>query len=190
MKNMNDKTKKWLIAAGGLALCAVLVVAITGQFKTEKPTDAPLPSQSSSASDVTVDSSAPDTTEKENEVVIQTPDATPPASSDNGAVDTGTEQTIQGDVTKPEYTEEELKNPDQKPNGEPVTEKDTVQDHDKVETPVTPPKTDDQPQGGDTQNGKIYVPGFGWIDDQGGGGEGVVGESDGDINKQVGTMGQ
>ena len=62
MKNMNDKTKKWLVVAGGLALCAVLLVAITGQFKAEKPTYAPLPSQSSSASDVTVDPSVVDTT--------------------------------------------------------------------------------------------------------------------------------
>ena len=28
MKNMNPKVKKWLAVAGGLALCAVLVVAI------------------------------------------------------------------------------------------------------------------------------------------------------------------
>lgn len=180
MKNINDKTKKWLVVAGGLALCAVLVVAITGQFKTEKPTDAPLPSQSSSASDVTVDPSAPDSAEKEKDVVIQSPDATPPASSDNGAVDTGTEQTIQGDVTKPEYTEEELKNPDQKPNGEPVTEADTVQDHDKVETPVTPPAPS-KPSGGNS------IPGFDNVPD-GGANQVIEVDGDGDINKQVGTM--
>lgn len=180
MKNMNDKTKKWLVVAGGLALCAVLLVAITGQFKAEKPTDAPLPSQSSSASDVTVDPSVLDTTEKEKDVVIQTPDATPPASSDNGAVDTGTEQTIQGDVTKPEYTEEELKNPDQKPNGEPVTEKDTVQDHDKVETPVTPPAPS-KPSGGNS------IPGFDNVPNAGAN-QGEYVDGDGDINKQVGTM--
>lgn len=180
MKNMNDKTKKWLLVAGGLALCAVLVVAITGQFKTEKPTDAPLPSQSSSVSDVTVDPSVPDTTEKEKDVVIQTPDATPPASSDNGAVDTGTEQTIQGDVTKPEYTEEELKNPDQKPNGEPVTEKDTVQDHDKVETPVVTPAPS-KPSGGNS------IPGFDNVPNAGAN-QGEYVDGDGDINKQVGIM--
>ena len=48
------------------------------------------------------------------------------------------------------------------------------------------PKTDDSSQGGDTKNGKIYVPGFGWID--GGGGQGTTVDGDGDINKQVGTM--
>lgn len=160
MKNMNDKTKKWLLVAGGLALSAVLVVAITSQFKTEKPTDAPLPTQSSPVSDVTVDPNAPDTTEEEKDVVIQPPEITPPASSDNGAVNTGTEQTIQGDVTKPEYTEDELKNPDQKPNGDPVTDDDKVQDHDKVETPVTPPAPS-KPSGGNS------IPGFDNVPDGG-----------------------
>ncbi|WP_283674491.1 DUF6550 family protein [Butyricicoccus sp. Marseille-Q5471] len=180
MKNMNEKTKRWLLIAGGLALSAVLVVAITDQFKTEKPTDAPLPSQSSTVPDVTVDPNAPDNAEKEKEVVIRTPDTTPPASSDNGAVDTGTEQTIQGDVTKPKYTEEQLKNPDQKPNGEPVTEKDKVQDHDKVETPVVTPAPS-KPSGGNS------IPGFDNVPD-GGANQVVEVDGDGDINKQVGTM--
>ena len=29
--------------------------------------------------------------------------------------------------------------------------------------------TQEQPQGGEKQDGKIYVPGFGWIEDEGGG---------------------
>lgn len=33
----------------------------------------------------------------------------------------------------------------------------------------TPQPEPDQPQGGEKQNGKIYVPGFGWIEDEGGG---------------------
>lgn len=180
MKNMNDKTKKWLLVAGGLTLSAVLVVAITGQFKTEKPVDAPLPSQSSSVSDVAVDGGTPDNTEKEKDVVIQIPDTTQPANSGNGAVDTGTEQTIQGDVTKPEYTEEELKNPNQKPDGDPVTENDKAQDHDKVEKPVTPPTTN-KPSGGNSIPGFDNVPNLGEN-------QVIEGNSDGDINKQVGTM--
>ena len=181
MKNMNDKTTKWLSAAGGLALCAVLVVAITGQFKTEKPTDTPLPTQSSSASDVTVGPNAPDTTEKEKDVVVQTPEATPPASSDNGAVNSGTQQTIQGNVTKPEYTEEELKNPDQKPNGEPASESDRVPEGEKVEKPTTPPAPS-KPSGGNA------IPGFDNVPNAGAN-QGEYVDGDGDINKQVGTMG-
>lgn len=181
MKNMNDKTKMWLLVAGGLALSAVLVVAITSQFRTEKPQDAPLLPPSSSASDVTVDPNAPDNTEKEKNVVVQQPNTAPPASSDNGAVDKGTDQTIQGDAVKPEYTEEELKNPDQKPNGDPVTEQDKPQEHDKVETPVTPPQTSKPSGGGNSIPGFDNVPNLGEN-------QVIEGKSDGDINKQVGTM--
>jgi len=59
-----------------------------------------------------------------------------------------------------------------------------------VEKPKDTPKNDNQPQGGETKDGKIYVPGFGWIDDNGGGGQGTTVDGDGDINKQVGNMGE
>jgi len=111
-------------------------------------------------------------------------------STDNGAVSNGTEQTIQGNVSKPEYTEEQRKDPTQKPNSEKVTESPKAVDHDKVEQPKETPKSESQPQGGETKDGKIYVPGFGWIDDNGGGGQGTTVDGDGDINKQVGNMGE
>ena len=190
MKNMNAKTKKWLAVTGCLALCAVLVVMIGQQFKTPKPVDNPIPPQSSEVSNVTVDPQATDSAEKEKEVTVAPPDAVQPVSTDNGAVSSGTEQTIQGDVSKPEYTEEQLQDPTQKPNGEKVTEPPAAVDHDKVEQPKETPKSDSQPQGGETKDGKIYVPGFGWIDDEGGGGQGTTVDGDGDINKQVGNMGE
>ncbi|NYB73104.1 hypothetical protein HZF24_03005 [Sedimentibacter hydroxybenzoicus DSM 7310] len=186
MKNINDKTKKWLTVTGCLALCVVLVALIGQQFQSPKPVDDSLPPQSSGVSDVTIDPKVPDSTEKV--ISVTPPDVTQPPSTDNGAVSSGTEQTIQGDASKPEYTEEQLKDPTHKPNGEKVTEQDKPVDHDKVEQPKDTPKNDSQPQGGETKDGKIYVPGFGWIDDEGGGGQGTVGESDGDINKQVGNM--
>lgn len=187
MKNMNDKTKRWLFIAGGLALSAVLVVAIAGQFRTPPIQDVDIPPQRSSSQNVTVDT--PDIAEKEDDIVVP-PIQIPEESESANGVDKGNEQTIQPDISeKPTYTEEELKNPDQKPNGDKVTDGDKPQDHDKVEKPVTPPKRDNQPQGGDKKDGQIYVPGFGWIDDIGEG-QGTVGESDGDINKQVGIMGE
>ncbi len=41
-----------------------------------------------------------------------------------------------------------------------------------------------------TVDGKkqVYFLGFGWIDDNGGGGEGTIVDGDGDINKMVGDM--
>lgn len=186
MKNMNDKTKKRLFVAGGIALSAVLVMAIAGQFRTPPIQDVDIPSQSSSSPNVVVDN--PDITEKEDGIAVP-PIQIPEEHESANGVDKGTEQTIQPDTSeKPNYTEEELKNPGQKPNGDKVTENDKAQDHDKVEKPVTPPKTDNQPQGGDKKDGQIYVPGFGWIDDIGEG-QGIVVDGDGDINKQVGIMG-
>lgn len=189
MKKMNDKTKKWLTVAGCLAICAVLVALIGGRLRTEPPIDAPLPSQSAQPSDVTVQ--APDT-EKEKEPVVVTPPEIPTETpaAEGGAVSSGTEQTIQPDPVKPEYTGEQLKDQTQTPDGKPVTTPPPVVEHEQVEQPAEPPKPDNQPQGGDTKNGQIYVPGFGWIEDHGGGGQGIVGESDGDINKQVGIMGE
>ena len=184
MKNMNPKMKKWLAVAGGLALCAVLVVLIGQRFQTPKPVDAPLPSQSSEVSDVTVDPSEPDSTEKEKDVVVTPPDTTQPVSTDNGAVSSGTEQTIQGDVSKPEYTEEQLQDSTQKPNGEKVTEPPMAVDHDKVEQPKETPK---QESSSKSSSGGNSIPGFDNVPNLG---ENQVseGKSDGDINKQVGTM--
>jgi len=184
MKNMNGKMKKWLVVTGCLVLCTVLVVLIGQQFKAQKPVDDPLPSQSSEVSDVTVDPSEPDSTEKEKEVIVTPPDTTQPTSTDNGAISSGTEQTIQSDVSKSEYTEDQLKDPTQQPNGEKVTEPPQSVDHDKVEQPKETPKSEStsKPSGGGNS-----IPGFDNVPD-GGANHGEVVDGDGDINKQVGIM--
>ena len=69
----------------------------------------------------------------------------------------------------------------------PETEPPVVTEPQPVEQPTEPPTeapteaTESAPQ-----EGKIYVPGFGWMDDTGEIGTQV--DSDGDINKQVGIM--
>ncbi len=185
MKNINDRTKRWLLIAGGLALSVVLMVAIMSQFKTPPINDLDLPEQNSSTQKVAVEN--PDITEKEDDIKVP-PIQTQEESKTGNGIDKGTEQTIQPDPIKPEYTDEQLKNADQKPDGEKVTEQDKPIEHNKVEKPNTTPKSDNQPQGGEKKNGQIYVPGFGWIDDIGEG-QGTVVDGEGDINKQVGIMG-
>lgn len=189
MKNMNDKTKKWLVVAGGLAVSAVLLVLIAGTFKTPTAQDVDIPQSSSEVQDIVVD--VPDTTDKENDITVPAIDIPEETKSSNG-VDTGTEQTIQPDVEeKPTYTEEELTNPNQKPNGEkvePPTEENPTPPQTQ-EKPATPTPDTTQPQGGDIQNGQIYVPGFGWIENQGGGGEGSVAEDMYENGNKVGIMG-
>ncbi len=181
MNNINDKTKRRLIVASGLIISVILIVLITNQFKKEPIEDVVLPNQSVETNDIIVEK--PVITEKEDEIIV--PEVKIP---DTEKIDTGTEQTIQGDVEKPkEPTEEQLTDPTQKPNGEKVETPPEPVEHDKVEKPTETPKNTDEPQGGDTNNGKIYVPGFGWIDDVGEG-QGTAVDGEGDINKQIGNM--
>ena len=51
------------------------------------------------------------------------------------------EQTIQGDSVKPEYTEEELKDPTKTPDGTPVEGTPEPQDHNNVTPPPEQPST-------------------------------------------------
>lgn len=126
---MKNNTKKWLTVAGCLVICVVLVVVIVSSFSKDKVTDAPLPPSSSQQGNVVVDpdnstpppSESGDVQEPEDAVTVnpETPDANTNAGEGNGADFTGTEQTIQGDPAKPEYTEEELKDPTKTPDGTP-----------------------------------------------------------------------
>ncbi len=181
MKNINNKTKKWLVVGGCLVACVVLVVLIGSRFTTEPQTDEPIPSQSSQPSNVTVDTNAG----KEKDVVVAAPDVSESAGtassntpSGNGADNSGTDQSIQGDVTKPEYTDEQLTDPSQKPNGEPAK--------------TTPPtdNTGANPSGGSSNNSNPSgggLPGFDNVPNLGENQGGTV-DGDGDINKQVGEM--
>jgi hypothetical protein len=78
------------------------------------------------------------------------------------------------DVEAFESIPAELRNPDVRPNITPA--------------PVTPaPSANTQtPQSGDRQNGQVYIPGFGWIKDEGGGSQGSVSDSNGSLDKIIG----
>lgn len=185
---MSNKAKKWLVVACGLTISAVLIIAISTQFSKPSVTDAPLPSQSTEVQDVAVEK--PDITEKEITVPpIEIPDQTE-TEKENSAVDV-TEQAIQTDPPeKPTYTEEQLKNPNQKPNGEKVTEEDKPVEHNNVEQPTSPLKQENQPQGGDVNaKGETYLPGFGWIENSGEN-QGSVAEDMYENGNKVGIMGE
>ncbi|MEG1191570.1 MAG: DUF6550 family protein [Oscillospiraceae bacterium] len=182
MKNNTEKMKKWAVVAGGLVICAVLIALIGAQFQTPNISDPPLPSSSDTA---------PDVTPPEDELVFvpnTQDDATTsqPGESTGGNGDSsGTEQTIQPDVQKPEppkekpkvENEDALTNPEQPPEYKP-------EDTDKK--PVPKP---DQPQGGDVKDGKTYVPGFGWVDGTGDTHGSVVGNPDDELTgNKVGIM--
>jgi hypothetical protein len=171
--DMNDKMKKRLIVAGGVAAC-VLVAALIVMRMTPAPAEpVPLPAADNTPqSEVTVLPVDTDDSVKVPEIVIQLPAAQPQSSQPDMS---GEEQSIQPDVSKPETATQGESH--EKPDGPANTD------------PKTPPTTPqaDQPQGGETSAGKIYVPGFGWIDDVGDA-KGTEVDGEGDINKQVGIM--
>lgn len=108
----------------------------------------------------------------------ETPDASTNTDDGNGADFTGTEQTIQPDPVKPEYTEDELKDPTKTPDGTPVEGTPEPQDHNNVTPPPEQPSTN-------TSGG---LPGFDNVPNAGANQGGSI-DSDGDINTQVGIMG-
>ncbi len=166
MKNISDKTKKRLVIAGCLAACVVLAVLIGSRFIPEKSAEQPLPSQSSRSSQVTVNTDA----EKGEEVVVVIPNTSQPAITENGADSSGTDQTIQGDVSKPsEPSKEQLTDASQKPSSITNTGSDSGT------------STDGSSQSGDGLPGFDNVP-------NNGPNQGETVDGDGDINKQVGEM--
>ena len=114
---MKDSTKKWLTITGGLVICAILVFVIAQQFTKEKATDALPPTSSSQQDEVVVDpdSSNPttdpdassDISEDDLTINPQTSPNDTGTNAGNGAISSGTEQTIQADPEVPEKPDEE-----------------------------------------------------------------------------------
>ena len=61
-------------------------------------------------------------------------------------------------------------------------------DHEAVEKPSEPVADPEQPQAGDTSGNQIYVPGFGWVENHGGGGSGTAAEDMYENGNKIGIM--
>ena len=169
---MNDKTKRIILITVCCLLCGAAVIGIAGRFGGNTVT----PSG-------TVSGSQPESNDPNvninNQGDVNVPSLTP-EQSDPGQVanSNGTEQTIQPDPVKPEYTEDELKDPTKTPDGTPVEGTPEPQDHNNVTPPPEQPSTN-------TSGG---LPGFDNVPNAGANQGGSI-DSDGDINTQVGIMG-
>lgn len=199
MKKKYENQKKkviFLLAVVAICLTAGLFVFLNHMGKQE---EAGVPVTEEIAGDIepeTPEESQPDTSgqepepERESEPIESSepeepegmgtaesadPEETP---EDAGEDDTSgeTADTEQGGTVpeKPEVTDQDaVANPEQPPQ---------------YEEEVTSPPTPQPPTGGDTnEEGKVYVPGFGYVDPP----KGVVQEeagSDGDWDKQIGDM--
>ena len=185
---MTMKTKRGLAVGGGTALCAVLAILIATRFAPEPEATAPDTSDTSSTTSISVEISTarreetkPIEIEKPAESTI-IPDNSMPTESDpekeaadfieDGGIEINqdfpepekTESAPQNEPPEPPKIEDEemLTNPDKEPTYEP----EQTEVKPKSETPS------DTPKHGDTKDGMIYINGFGWVVDHGGGGIG------------------
>lgn len=94
---------------------------------------------------------------------------------------------------KQEIQQTPEKTEDEKPEEPPALTEDA--DTTKLDTPPeyeepegTKPLVDDTPKTGDTKDGMIYIEGFGWVVDNGGGGSGTVADDMYENGNKVGIM--
>ncbi|HEX2925304.1 MAG TPA: DUF6550 family protein [Ruminiclostridium sp.] len=179
---MKKKQIKWLVVTGLGIVCIILIAVIASQFRTKAPKDTAEASPSAAqVNQVVVTPTEASKTEQD----IQDSKSSEATSAQipNTAVSNGTKQTIQPDPVKPKAPTIS------KPKVQPKV---TPKAPDSAKKPVSKqpgsPSGKTEPKGGEKKDGKIYVPGFGWVKDNGGGSKGEVVGSDGDINKQVGSM--
>lgn len=173
MKKLTDKSRRTLAVAGIGIVCVALIIGISYRFSPGKVKASDVVSSSTSSSNgVVVEAVGTDSAS------LGSSSSSVSAASATGSSST-TDQKIQSDVSKPAapsskpQAQGSTANPSQTPS---YSSRDT---------------TSGQSSGGQNfqkKDGKIYVPGFGWVTDNGGGGAGTSGTDSGDINKQVGQM--
>ena len=184
--------KKHLAACGGIIICAALIVAIAFQFRTESPEGEAAETAGDAVTEIVVnpsDSESQPEESGESELVVnpendktETDDTAPPVDSRPAQTDE-TEQSIQSDVEKPEISNEEvLTDPTVQPDGTPV------EDVPETSGEADPETSTSEPQAGDTEGGQIYIPGFGWVDNQGGGSSGTSAGDMYENGNKIGSM--
>lgn len=185
---MTMKTKRGLAIGSGTVLCAALAILIATRFAPEPEAVTPSTPEVSSEPTISVEistakreESKPIEIEKPEASTVIEPDNTPAESdpdkeSENFIEDGGIE--IEQNFPEPEKEneppappviedEEMLTNPVQ----EPVYEPEQVEVNPQTETPANPTNPNINPEmHGQRKDGMIFINGFGWVVDEGGGG--------------------
>ena len=176
---MAEKKKKYWILAGGIVICILLICVIGIQFqKEEKQPMVMLEAETESETDLIIEpeviaeSADPEQEEtgtmtEDSEEETETIDETESKEETTQEKTDAVKQSIQPEVTKPEEPESEvLADPTQKPDGTPA---EIPAETTGTGAAASPEPEVSEPQAGDTNDGQIYIPGFGWVEDEGGG---------------------
>ena len=145
---LSEKTKKYLAISGGAVICVGLIAAISLQFNKTPAGEDTLPEKNPGGAEIVVDPSSL-------------------ATSPEELVTEETNVIVQPNTETAEPSEEVKKDATQKPDGTKVETPPAPVAHESVVPPAEPEPEPDQPQGGEIQDGKVYLPGFGWVTDTG-----------------------
>ena len=181
---MNAKNKKLLSIVGVAAVLLIVIgvsVSMLGKGDQSTGTD-----PAAAPTDVTTEDVSQPPMEETTTPTVEIPDVsapenTPTQEQADPVLDVEQEDQVDVDLTDSEKKPESTPPPAPSPE-----EQQAASDNNE---PIVSDPAANQPQNGDTQNGSIYIEGFGWIPDEGGGTIQEEIHSDGDINKQVGIMG-
>ena len=203
MKRIQNK-KKWMLIAGGAVICIVLAVAIGSQFRKQPGAeDVILPEETEQPPVILADlphrvdielerteGERDDHEAEEPEVIVRTEAGNTETVEEALPVQTDREeQKLQKEVERPETVPEEiLHDPTKKPNGEMVEGEPVPEEHAEGTRPEEPVVPEGTPQAGDTSGGQIYIPGFGWVENQGGGASGTTAGDMYENGNKIGSM--
>lgn len=180
---MNARNKKLLAIVGAAAVVLIVVgISVTMLGKNGQPVEN---DPASAPSDVVTEDIGQSSTVETLDPSVEVPDVSNPEIATQEQTDpilnVEQEDQVEVNLTDSEKREETTPPPD------PSTEEQQAAVESKQ--PIVSDPAAGQPQTGDTQDGSIYIEGFGWIPDEGGSSVQHNIDSDGDVNKQVGTMG-
>lgn len=190
---MNEKTKKGLMI-GGLAVVGLgLLIGIGMRFQKAGSATLEAAESKEPETEAVMDIDMPDeTAEKEMKVTIKR-EAEIEEESElviEPSAEESIKETAQDLQETPVKTEE--KKPEEPPtaNEDAVTNSETepVYNEDTIQTSQESKQSDSTPKHGDKKDGMIYIDGFGWIVDEGGGGSGTVAEDMYENGNKIGIM--
>lgn len=191
MSKLSVKTQKRLLVSGLAAICIVLAVVVFSLVGGNSEKDKINIAENDISNNVIVDDIKAD-----NKPEVSVPDVTEVPAGGTESQASGNENVVL-DISKQQDVEVPIAETQQKP-AEP--EKPVVKDEAALKNPDTPPvyakeqtaleKKSSEPKSGDKKDGKVYIPGFGWVVDEGGGGKGVKVGNEGDelTGNKVGQM--
>ncbi|MCM1168127.1 MAG: hypothetical protein NC401_19250 [Ruminococcus sp.] len=213
---MTMKTKRTLAVSGGTVFCAALIALIAARFAPEPEAAAPVTSDTNTTSSVNLTINAEIHEQKPIENKAETSDTTDNGTANSTPTEIDPEKEaaefiesggieVRQDFDKPETTDGTQNTTSKTENTAPtevpkVTNESQLTDsskeptYDPKDTVITPTENTgsekiNSEMHGQKKDGMIFITGFGWVKDEGGGGEGEYLEGMYENGNKIGYFG-